>query len=282
MAVRMTATAAPWDPEDSAVASAFDELPLWAAPFGLRLLEAVALGPDLVVLDVGFGAGFPLLELARRLGPSSRVYGVDPWLAGALRTHAKARTYGLDNVVPLLAVAERIPLRSGRVDLLVSNNGLNNVQDLQAALGECRRVCKAGAQLVITQNLPDSMRSFYDAYESVLRECGLDFVLPAVASHIHSKRRPLAEMRAHLSAAGFAVERTEESAFALRFLDGTALFRHSFVRLGFFESWRAVCPGPERDRVFSLLETRLNQAARAKGGLRLEIPFVCLEGRARA
>src|SRR5262249_35753579 len=185
MPTPMTVRTAPWDPDDSAVASAFDELPLWAAPFGLRLLEAVALAPDLVVLDVGFGTGFPLLELARRLGPSARVSGVEPWPARRLPPSAKARAYGLLNVLPLRAVAERIPLPTGRVDLLVSNNGLNNVQDLPAALTECHRVCKAGAQLVITQNLPGSMRSFYDAYESVLRECGLAFVLPAVATHIH-------------------------------------------------------------------------------------------------
>ena len=278
----MSAAAAPWDPNDPAVASAFDELSLWSAPFGLRLLEAVAFAPNLVVLDVGSGAGFPLLELARRLGPSARVYGVDPWPAGVARTRAKAGTYGLENVVALRAVAERIPLQSGRVDRLVSNNGLNNVQDLPAALAECRRVCKPGAQLVITQNLPDSMRAFYDAYESVLRECGLAFVLPAVATHIHAKRKPLAEMRALLTAAGFEVLRADESTFGLRFLDGTALFRHSFVRLGFLDSWRALCPGPERDRVFTLLETRLNEAARSGGDLRLEIPFVCFEGRARA
>jgi len=277
----MTASAAPWDPNDPAIASAYDELPLWSAPFALSLLEAVTLAPNLTVLDIGFGAGFPLLELARRLGPSGHVYGVDPWPAGVARACAKARTYGLENVVPLRGVAERLPLQDGRVDLLVSNNGLNNVQDLPAALAECRRVCRADAQLVVTQNLPDSMRTFYDVYESVLRECGLASVLPAVASHIHAKRRPLAEMRSLLNAAGFEVRRADQSSFSLRFLDGTTLFLHSFVRLGFLDSWQAICPPSERTRVFARLERRLNEAAQDGGGLRLDIPFVCFEGRAR-
>ncbi|HVQ30534.1 MAG TPA: SAM-dependent methyltransferase, partial [Vicinamibacteria bacterium] len=64
--------------------SARDELPLWSAPFGLALLEAVTLRPGLRVLDVGFGTGFPALELGERLGASARVVGVDPSRAGAL------------------------------------------------------------------------------------------------------------------------------------------------------------------------------------------------------
>src|SRR5262245_61276268 len=110
---------------DPAVVSAFDELPLWSAPFGLQLLETVRLAPAMTVLDVGFGTGFPILELARRLGPSARLYGVDPWAPALARAQAKARTYGLGNVVLLRAVAEHLPLRDARVDLVVSNNGLN-------------------------------------------------------------------------------------------------------------------------------------------------------------
>ena len=63
------------------VISAFDELPLWSAPFGLKLLDAIDYKTDMTVLDVGFGSGFPLTELAMRLGNSSVVYGIDSWKA---------------------------------------------------------------------------------------------------------------------------------------------------------------------------------------------------------
>ncbi len=43
-------------------------LAAWSAPFGLRLLDVVPLDPAATVLDVGCGTGFPLLELAHRLG----------------------------------------------------------------------------------------------------------------------------------------------------------------------------------------------------------------------
>jgi ubiquinone/menaquinone biosynthesis C-methylase UbiE len=269
------------DAGDPSVVSAFDELPLWSAPFGLRLLETVRLGPGLTVLDVGFGTGFPLLELAQRLGASARLYGVDPWAAALARAREKARACGIANVVLLRAVAERLPLRAASVDLVVSNNGLNNVQDAAASLAECRRVSKAGAQLVLTQNLPETMTAFYEVFEGVLRECRLEAHLPAVRRHIHEKRRPLEEVRALVTGAGFEVLRVTEGSFSLRFLDGTTLFAHFFVRLAFLESWRSIPPARERDRVFSLLERRLNEFASRRGELRLDVPFACLDGRAR-
>src|SRR5262245_20699354 len=256
------------DAGDARVVSAFDELPLWSAPFGLRLLETVRLSRGLAALDVGSGTGFPLLELARRLGASGRVFGIDPWAAAIARARDKARAYGLSNVVLLCGVAERLPLRTASIDLVVSNNGLNNVQDVAAALAECRRVSKPGAQLVLTQDLPETMRTFYEAYQAVLGECGLASSVPAVRRHIHEKRRPLEEVRALVTAAGFEIARITEGSFSLRFLDGTTLFAHSFVRLGFLEAWRSIPPARETDRVMALLERRLNEFASRRGELR--------------
>ena len=76
----------------------FDELPLWSASFGLLLLKHLELRPNLTVVDVGCGAGFPLMELAQRLGPTSKCYGVDAWTNAANRTRQKIKNYGVDNV----------------------------------------------------------------------------------------------------------------------------------------------------------------------------------------
>jgi protein-L-isoaspartate O-methyltransferase len=46
------------------MADVLDELPLWSAPFGLRLLDYVNYKPAISVLDIGCGTGFPLTELA--------------------------------------------------------------------------------------------------------------------------------------------------------------------------------------------------------------------------
>ena len=232
------------------------------------------------MLDVGFGTGFPALELAERLGPGSRVYGIEPGEEGPRRAWSKARDYGVGNVLLVRAVAERLPLRSGAFDLVVSNNGYNNVQDLAAALQETRRVCRAGAQLVHTYNLPETMQLFYDEYAAVLVESGMDACLPALRAHIDAKRPAAHTVRAKLEAAGFAVSRETRSAFTLRYLDGRALFRHHFIRAGFLDAWRAVVPAEAAADLFDRLERRLDAAAAARGELRLEIPFACFDCRA--
>jgi len=75
--------------DDQAFIDTFDELPLWSAPFGLLLLKHLKLRPGLTVLDIGSGAGFPLMEIAGRLGPSCKCYGLDPWINANNRARRK-------------------------------------------------------------------------------------------------------------------------------------------------------------------------------------------------
>jgi ubiquinone/menaquinone biosynthesis C-methylase UbiE len=49
--------------------------------------------------------------------------------------------------------AAKLPLRNGSVDLIVSNLGVNNLADSDAALAECARVAKPGGVLALSTNL---------------------------------------------------------------------------------------------------------------------------------
>jgi arsenite methyltransferase len=256
-----------------------DELPLWSAPFGLALLEAVVLRPRMAVLDVGSGTGFPALELAERLGRAGRVIGVDPSAPGTRRSRDKARAYEAPNVVFVRSVAERLPVRTSQVDLVVSNNGFNNVVDLGQALRECRRVCREGAQLVLTMNLAETMRLLYDELAGALVDCGLESSLEVMEAHIRRKRPPLAEVREALEGAGFRVVAERHDGFSLRFQGGAALLAHHLIRHGFLPAWRAVPPEDRVEAVFARLRQRLDSVAAARGELRLEVPFVCLDCR---
>jgi len=266
--------------QDEADVSGRDELPLWSAPFGLALLEAARLAPGLTVLDVGSGTGFPALELAERLGPSGRVCGVDPSPGGVARGRAKARAYETSRIVFARGVAERLPLRAGVVDLVVSNNGFNNVADRGQAFRECRRVCRDGAQLLLTMNLAETMKAFYDELRGALLDLGLAAAVPAVEAHIRHKRPPLDEVEAALAASGFRVLDRKHEAFSLRFLDRRALYSHHLIRHGFLPAWREAVPPDRGAEVFRRLEQRLDAVASARGELRLDVPFVLLEARA--
>ena len=97
--------------------------------------------------------------------------------------------------------------------------------------------------------------------------------------HIHEKRKPRAEIEALLRGSGFEIDAEVEDEFTWRFLDGRALFRHFFIRLGFLEAWQGVVAPADVPRVFAALEARLDREARARGELRLVIPFVCFDCR---
>jgi ubiquinone/menaquinone biosynthesis C-methylase UbiE len=157
-----------YDLNDNETVSVIDELPLWSAPFGLKLLDKINYRKNITALDIGSGLGFPLLEVSMRLGNTSKLYGIDPWEAAVERKKTKIRIYGITNVEIITGVAETIPLPDNSVDLIFSNNGLNNVNDINSVLSECRRISKIGAQLVFTYNTDGTMNEFYSVLEELL------------------------------------------------------------------------------------------------------------------
>jgi arsenite methyltransferase len=257
--------------------SAYDELPLWSAMFGLLLLKYVPLQRGLTVLDVGCGTGFPLLELAQRLGAGSTVYGIDPWKTALERAKQKARLCNIHNVEMRLGDAEAMPFPDGQFDLIVSNLGINNFSNPEAVLRECRRVSKSSARIVLTTNLNGHMKEFYDVFESTLKQLGKEKALNALKLHIDN--RATVERIARLfENAGFRVSRVHEESSVMRFADGSALFRHYFIKLGFLDGWKSVLDASEHEEVFIQLEKNLNNLAETRGDLTLTIPMAYMEG----
>jgi ubiquinone/menaquinone biosynthesis C-methylase UbiE len=254
----------------------FDELPLWSAPFGLKLLEYIDYKPGITALDIGFGTGFPLIEMAMRLGSNSTVYGIDPWTDAIERTKRKIAYYGVQNIRIIDGVAESIPLENNSVDLIVSNNGMNNVQDVNKVLSECSRICKPGSQFIMTMNLESTMLEFYDHLERVLKEMELEAVIVAMRLHIYQKRRPLDEMLTLIRQHKFVIKDAEHDQFDYRFSNGTAMFNHYFIRMAFMNSWIEILPKDKVEEIFHAIETRLNEDALLMNGIKLSIPFILI------
>ncbi len=274
IAPREAARADAFDPQAAARVSALDELSLWSAPFGLKLLEFVRLGRGLRVLDVGCGLGFPLLELAMRLDAESEVHGLDPWVEATRRAWFKARQNGLRNVFFHQGNAEEMPFPDASFDRVVSNNGFNNVRDMELAFAEAARVAKPGAQLVFTVNLEGSFAEAHQELRGVLRQAGMAGAIGGLEDLIRLKRRPLGETLDFVRAAGFRVEQVAHDQFAYRFADGTAMLRHAFFRNYQVPHWRELVPVALRDSFMADFEARLNRVARELGELRLTVPFV--------
>lgn len=255
----------------------FDELPFWAAPFGLRLLENVRMTKNSTVLDIGFGAGFPLTELAMRFGKSSKVYGIDPWEAAIKRAEKKLAFYGIDNVEIIRGVAEDIPLANESVDLITSNNGLNNVSDLNKALDECSRIMKSGGQFIQTMNLNETMIEFYDIMEEVLIERAMKTEIDTMKNHIYTMRRPLEEVIDLVEQKGFSVKKVINDQFSYTFADGSTMLQYYFIRLAFLNSWKSIVPEDKQTEVFEAIENKMNKVANNQGFFKLNIPFVVID-----
>jgi arsenite methyltransferase len=262
--------------DDPQYVSALDELPFWSAPFGQLLLETIPLKQNINALDIGFGTGYPVIEIAERSGNSCQIYGVDIWRPGVQRALQKISVHGLQNLTLLLAKAENLPFHNEYFDLITSNNGLNNVQDLEKSLAECFRTCKKGGRLIFTINLPDTMKEFYGIFQSVLKDQKLENQIEKMKEHIYQKRRPLDEMCQLVQHSGFYVEKKIEKSFSYRFVDGTTMLHYFMIREFFMPSWKGIIPEKNVSPVFNEIESRLNQLAKDKGELGLTIPYVCV------
>jgi ubiquinone/menaquinone biosynthesis C-methylase UbiE len=248
--------------------SAYDELPLWSAMFGQLLLDEVPMAAVRTLLDVGCGTGFPLIELAERLGPGTEAHGLDTWGAALRRAAEKIATRGVRNVTLHEGSAASMPFGDATFDLIVSNLGLNNFDDRDAAIRECRRVARPGATLVLTTNLVGHMRELYEVFESTLSDAD---AIQRLRDHV-AHRATIPGVTQLLAGAGFTIRRIVEREAVMRFASGTALMQHYFIRLGFLDAWQAVAP-----EGMPALEEGLNR----RGELRLTIPMAYVEAEVR-
>jgi len=257
--------------------SVCDELSLWSAPFGVKLLDKLPIRKKLNLLDVGPGTGFPLLEIAQRLGRSSTVFGIDPWTMALKRIEQKIQTIGLKNVILVEGSIEKTPFQDDYFAIIVSNNGLNNVEDINIAFSECFRILKPGGKLLFTFNLPDTMKEFYSVFESVLRDENLIEEVALLKEHIFLKRKPPEFFIDLLHKNRFVLNEVVTDSFNYRFADGTSFFNYYFIKFAFLEPWKNIVKQENMESVFTKIEQTLNVNAEEIGELSLTIPFAFID-----
>jgi len=265
-----------YDLDNPSTVSMLDELSLWSAPFGMKLLDSISYKKSVRALDIGSGLGFPLVELSMRLGASSKVYGIDPWRTGIERAKRKLEIARISNVDIVEGRSESMPFENDFFDLIVSNNGLNNVQNLHQTLLECNRVAKVEAEFAFTFNTEDSFSEFYKVFRLVVSENGLGELNKKISDHIYSKRKPVSEFEHELKATGFDVKSIWRDSFNYHFSDGTSFFNHFFIKLAFLDSWLQIVPADKRVFVFGLIEEHINRIAARQNGFTTKVPFVMM------
>ena len=125
--------------------------------FGARLVEHLPLTPGARVLDVATGTGAALLPAARRVGPDGQVVGVD--LSAEILKEAGnvAKREGLTNVELLKMDAERLDFDDQAFDAVICALGVFLFPDMEAALSEMYRVCRAGGHICVSVFGPEPL-----------------------------------------------------------------------------------------------------------------------------
>lgn len=262
--------------EDPNLVSIFDELSLWSSYFVRLLLDNVELRPNLNVLDVGFGTGVPIFELAQRLGATCHITGIDPWAAAVERAKWKQETLNIQNVTLVTGDAKEMPFDDDHFDMIVSNLSLNNLSDSEKLLQECHRVLKKGGKLYLTTNTVGHYREFYDVYETVLKELKKKHLLPILKQQ-ENHRGNLESIRENLENANFSITKIIKDRFQWRYLDGSALLNHSLTVFGFLDGWRHILEGENEQEIFEKIEGKLNEIAEEDGELKMSVPMLYLE-----
>jgi SAM-dependent methyltransferase/C-terminal processing protease CtpA/Prc len=116
-----------------------------------RALDLIGITPGLVVADVGAGSGYMTVRLARRVGPTGKVYANDlqPEMLRVLRE--KLRTDRVSNVEPIQGAEDDARLPEGAIDLAIMVDVYHEMGRPQAMLQSLRRSLKPNGRLVLLE-----------------------------------------------------------------------------------------------------------------------------------
>jgi len=148
-------------------------------------LDALGIQPGMTIADVGAGVGYLTVRLAKRVGPTGRVYANDiqPGMIERLKKNLAA--HRLSNVETILATETDPRLPPSAMDLVLLVDVYHEFSQPQAMLAKIREALKPDGRLVLFE------------YKKA------DPAIPIREEH----KMSVAEVRRELEAEGFRLEK---------------------------------------------------------------------------
>lgn len=258
------------------VVNIYDEISLWSAPFGRLLLENIPMTQGASILDIGFGTGFPLIELSQRFGEQSKIYGIDIWEEAIIRTKNKIKTLGLNNITILEESATKINIQDHQIDLITSNLGINNFEDKEQVYFEIQRILKPKGKLCITTNPIGTFDELFQLFITIFEEMNLNEELQKIKTYIQH-RATKESIEEEFKQVGLTLVNSKVDQTNMRFTDAKALLNHSLIRIGFRSYWENMVQKEKQEVFFKNLIHKINTIIKAQGEFKITIPMLYLE-----
>ena len=141
------------------------------------MLAALQIQPGMVVADIGAGAGFNSLRVARLVGPYGRVLSTDIQPEMLYQLSANAAMSGVSqNIVPILASHYESNLPANSCDLILMVDTYHECIHPPAMLSGLRRALKGNGRLVLVEYRSEDspMPSMYDDHRLSIFQAKLE------------------------------------------------------------------------------------------------------------
>lgn len=114
-------------------------------------LDALQLKPGMVVADIGAGTGYMTLRMAKRVGPTGKVYAVDVQQEMLRRLRQNAADAGFSNIELILGSQADPKLPAGKLDLILLVDVYHEFSQPQAMARKMREALKPDGRLVLLE-----------------------------------------------------------------------------------------------------------------------------------
>ncbi|MGC8643856.1 MAG: class I SAM-dependent methyltransferase [Isosphaeraceae bacterium] len=115
------------------------------------MLDALKIKRGATVADVGAGAGYHSIRMARRVGPEGKVLATDlqPEMLQFLRQNAQFA--GVTNIKPILATQDDPKLPEGKIDLILMVDVYHECNNPAVFLQALKKALRPGGRLVLVE-----------------------------------------------------------------------------------------------------------------------------------
>jgi SAM-dependent methyltransferase len=116
-----------------------------------KALDALSLKPGILVGDVGAGTGFYSIRIAKRIGPTGRVYANDIQAQMLQRLSENAALQKVSNIETVLGTESNPKLPAGELDLVILVDVYHEFSRPQRMLDRIRESLKPDGRLVLLE-----------------------------------------------------------------------------------------------------------------------------------